>query len=156
MPGCKLLKTITFDGTFLNDACVAGITNQVLYEGEGDTLVYFGFRTGIWDDGAAGYTFEVYIDNISLTAEGTSVVDDVNTDQFVIAPNPFDEQITISSATQIKEISVVNVVGQRVYHQPDVQSSTLIVNLSNLESGIYYIRLTDEDGKILIGKSIKL
>jgi len=145
-----------FDGTFLNDACEPNITNQVFFEGEGDTMVYFGFRSGIWDDQGSGYTFEVYFDNISLTAEETYIISDINTDKFVIAPNPFNEQITISSSTRVKEISVVNIVGQPVYNQSDVQSSTLIVNLSNLESGIYYIRLTDQDGNIFIAKSIKL
>jgi len=148
--------TDTFDGTFLNDACVAGITNQVFFEGEGDTMVYFGFRSGIWDDQGSEYTFEVYIDNISLTAEGTSVNDGVNTNQFVIAPNPFNEHITISSATRIKEISVVDVTGQQVYHQSNVKSSSLVINLSDAESGIYFIRLTDWKGNTYIGKSIKL
>ena len=151
-----LCPTDTFDGTFLNDACVAGITNQVLFEGEGDTMVYFGFRSGIWDDQGSEYTFEVYFDNISLTAEGTSVNDHINTNQFVIAPNPFNEQITISSTTRIKEVFIINVVGQTVYHQSDVQSSTLVVNLSDVESGIYFIKLTDRDGNIFVRKSIKL
>ncbi len=148
--------TDTFDGTFLNDACMADATNQVFFEGEGDTMVYFGFRSGIWDDQGAEYTFEVYIDNISLTAEGTSAIGNVNTDKFVIAPNPFNEHITISSATRIKEISVVNVTGQQVYHRSDVKSSSLVINLSDAESGIYFIRLTDWKGNTFIGKSIKL
>jgi hypothetical protein len=148
--------TDTFDGTFLNDACMADATNQVFFEGEGDTMVYIGFRSGIWDDQGAEYTFEVYIDNISLTAEGTSAIGNVNTDKFVIAPNPFNEHITIYSATWIKEISVVNVTGQHVYHQSGVKSSSLVINLSDAESGIYFIRLTDWKGNTFIGKSIKL
>ena len=146
-----------YDGTFLNDACQSNTTNnQILYEGEGDTMVYFGFRSGIWDDQGSGYTFEVYFDNISLTAEGTSVNDHFNSDQLVIAPNPFDEHIKISSANRIKEVLILNVVGQPVYHQSDIQSSTIAINLSEAGSGIYFISVTDRKGNSFIRKSIKL
>jgi hypothetical protein len=148
--------TDTFDGTFLNDACVAGITNQVFFEGEGDTMVYFGFRSGIYDDQGNGYTFEVFIDNISLTPEGSSVIGDMNTDKFVIAPSPFNDHFTISSAGQIKEVLVFNVVGQPVYHQSGLQLSHIVVNLGNVEPGIYFISLTDRSGNTFIRKTIKL
>ena len=145
-----------FDGTFLNDACEPNITNQVFFEGEGDTMVYFGFRSGIWDDQGSGYTFEVYFDNISLTAEGTSSVSDEHTNHFVIAPNPFHRHIIISSAIQIKEVYIINVVGKLVYHKSDLKSPTLLVDLSDEESGIYFIRLIDAKGNTCIRKSIKL
>jgi hypothetical protein len=145
-----------FDGTFQNDACMADVTNQVFYEGEGDTLVYFGFRSGIWDDTGSGYTFEVYFDNISLKAEGTSAVSDVHDDHFVVAPNPFHGHIIIGSAIEIKEVSIFNVVGKQVYNNTDLQSATLLVNLSDEDSGVYFIRLVDVMGNIVIRKIIKL
>lgn len=145
-----------FDGTFLNDACMADATNQVFFEGEDDTLVYFGFRSGIYDTDGSGYTFEVYIDNISLTAEGTSAVSDVHADHFVVAPNPFHRYITISSAIQIKEISIFNVVGKQVYHKSDLHSAIYLVDLSDEESGVYFIRLSDVKGNTCIRKNIKL
>ncbi len=148
--------TDTFDGTFQNDACVAGITNQVFFEGEGDTTVYFGFRSGIWDDQGAGYTFEVYFDNISLLAEGTSAIGDVHTDHFMVAPNPFNENIKISIATRIKEVLILNVVGQPVYHQTDIKSSSLVINLQDAGSGIYFISVTDWKGNTFTRKTIKL
>jgi hypothetical protein len=145
-----------FDGTFQNDACVAGITNQVFFEGEGDTLVYFGFRSGIWDDAGSGYTFEVYFDNISLKAEGTSAISDVHSDHFAVAPNPFHGHIIIGSAIEIKEVSIFNVVGKQVYHKSDLQAATLLVNLSDEDSGVYFIRLVDVMGNTVIRKTIKL
>jgi len=145
-----------FDGTFLNDACIPDATNPISFEGEGDTTVYFGFRSGIYDDGGSEYTFEVFVDNISLTSDATSAVGGIKADQLVIAPNPFNEQVTITSPTQIKEISVMNVIGQSVYHRSGIESATPVIDLSNAEPGIYHIMLTDEDGNTFVRKSIKL
>jgi hypothetical protein len=148
--------TDTFDGTFLNDACMADATNEVFFEGEGDTIVYFGFRSGIWDDQGNGYSFEVFFDNISLTPQGGSVIGDMNTDKFVIAPSPFIDHFTISSGGQIKEVLVLNVVGQPVYRLSDLQSSHIVINLADAEPGIYFISLTDRSGNTFIRKTIKL
>lgn len=148
--------TDEFDGTIQNDACSPGTTNSVLFEGEGDTTVYFGFRTGIWDDSGSGYTFEVYVDNISLTAASSTSISKQTAEKLAISPNPFKNQITISSETLIRDISIVNNIGQLIYHQSNLQTQNQILDLTTVLPGIYQIIITDQSGKIIVRKAVKL
>lgn len=149
-----LCTTDQYDGTFKNDACTPGSTNTVMFEGEGDTIVFFGFRSGIWDDQGSGYTFEVFIDNISLTVAEASSVKDGNIEVSVL-PNPFKENIVIHSSNKINEISVVNTFGQQVYQVSGVNALSHTVQLSGQVDGMYFIVVKDYQGKALVTKTVK-
>jgi len=56
-----------------------------------------------------------------------------------IQPNPATDQIFIVSDKEILEVEVVNQLGQRVYMQ-EVGNTTLNLNTSKFESGVYYVR----------------
>jgi hypothetical protein len=143
-----------FDGTFQADACTPGTTNEVFFEGTGDTTVYFGFRSGIWDDQNGGLSFEVFIDNISLTAGGGTNLKE-NKLMMDLYPNPFENELTISLDRKIQEVEVLNLLGQSVYKQKNINSNSYQLNLSGSATGIYYLIITDIKGEQSTAKTIK-
>ncbi len=67
-----------------------------------------------------------------------------------IYPNPTASQLNISSEKKIEKIEVYNQLGSLVY-----QSTNLINDISVLESGIYFVKITSEEGLVATKKIIK-
>jgi hypothetical protein len=57
----------------------------------------------------------------------------------LIYPNPTQGNITIRSKTPLKEVHVFDVLGKDVYRSANQNS----INLSHLNKGAYYVRITD-------------
>lgn len=141
-----------FDGTFAEDACTPGTTNQVYFEGEGDTTVYFGFRMGIWDDSGSGYSFEVFIDNISLVAGAVTSAEAGKTSEPVVYPNPVTDKLHVSSAVALKSLQVINLTGQEVLSYDNIRDHEFSIDLSKESAGIYLVVIRDVDGNLTYKK----
>ncbi len=72
-----------------------------------------------------------------------------------ISPNPFSEQTVIQSDNNFKnaELKVCNSFGQEVKHKDNLFGKEIILNTDDLPSGLYVIRLAEEN-KIYTGKLI--
>jgi hypothetical protein len=72
-----------------------------------------------------------------------------------VYPNPATEQITIEFENQVKsiDITIINIFGQTIIHQQMSGNSKYNLNISNLESGMYFYSIIS-NGKVL--KSDKL
>lgn len=68
-----------------------------------------------------------------------------------IYPNPANEFIHIRSTEKIKNMDCFNYAGQAV----DVKVENSSVDISSLSKGLYFIRITSENGKTLTQKFIK-
>ena len=64
-----------------------------------------------------------------------------------IYPNPVQDVLNIKGAASIQEVQIINLVGQVVYTQK-VDNDFLKLNLSNLRSGIYNLKVKIADGFI--------
>ncbi len=66
-------------------------------------------------------------------------------------PNPAREQITlnVSGDIELSEVSVVNSVGQVMYHNTQVKSNEMKLDLNGYTNGHYMLRATTKDGVIL-------
>lgn len=64
-----------------------------------------------------------------------------------VYPNPTNGKINII-AERLKQVMVLNTLGQVIYKQ-DVKSDNLTIDLGDLESGIYILRLTTEKGTLV-------
>lgn len=67
-----------------------------------------------------------------------------------VYPNPTTSQLNISSEKKIEKIEVYNQLGSLVY-----QSTHLINDISVLESGIYFVKITSAEGLVATKKIIK-
>lgn len=63
-----------------------------------------------------------------------------------VGPNPVTDIVTLRNATPINKITVFNQLGQAVFEQ-EYNSKTVEVNLSDLNSGIYFISTDSNSNK---------
>jgi len=82
-----------------------------------------------------------------------------------IYPNPAKEWIVVSCKSLVNTIEVIDVLGRtmmvRQAHHDDADSPLkrglggFEINVSNLPSGIYFVKITDEKGNVVNGKFVK-
>jgi hypothetical protein len=137
-----------FDGTFVETACIASGTNPFTYEGTGDTIVYIGFRMGIWDGEGNGYAFEVFVDNVSLTGPESSVRNYADPGKVNVFPNPASGKVTVANI-ESDQIRIFNLAGQELL-QVSVNNKIMNLDLSGLTKGMYLLKAGDSAAKLMI------
>ncbi len=70
---------------------------------------------------------------------------------FSIYPNPATKYLIIQSNAMIKELKIINSSGQNNLYIPNTDR----IDISDLNSGVYYIKVTDVNGNIGVKKVIK-
>ncbi len=76
---------------------------------------------------------------------------DINGKDVVVYPNPFKEVVKINNIDGVATISVVDMAGKLVGEFEPTKD----LNLSNLDAGMYIIRLVYKDGSVKTVKTIK-
>jgi hypothetical protein len=66
---------------------------------------------------------------------------------YMIYPNPAKTVVNINSSTELRTVTIFNQVGQVVYNQ-DVQGNAIQVNTSDLQKGIYFVKLNSVAGEV--------
>ncbi len=77
--------------------------------------------------------------------------ENLNASDFEIYPNPTHGMITIerSGSTNIDKISIFDLMGQQVYNNTEqIQNSKILIDLSSLSQGIYFVQLKNKLGTI--------
>jgi hypothetical protein len=72
----------------------------------------------------------------------------------LIYPNPFNNNIFIESTLEIKEVRIINTLGQLVYLN-NIPSQIKNIETANLENGFYFIVIRDHNQNIYTYKIIK-
>ncbi len=78
----------------------------------------------------------------------TVIVSNINTTpNFIIFPNPAKNKIFISSDNNllVKEVTIYNMVGQKMQH---INGNSKIIDISNLRNGIYIIEIVTKEYKL--------
>jgi len=116
-------------------------------DGDSDTLRFNPNQPplGNWPSTFAYY----YIDDVSVVAldsvpsgVGINEVEELG---FTVYPNPATEILNIKSAKQLVGVRVLDMRGRRVYAE-NIAATTLEVDLKSIQTGIYMLEVTDEDG----------
>ena len=69
-----------------------------------------------------------------------------------VYPNPAENNLYIRSNTTLSKVAVYNVLGARVKEYGNVAQS---VNVSDLATGVYNIKITDTNGKTFTSMFMK-
>ena len=70
--------------------------------------------------------------------------------KFSVYPNPVKDELTITTEVRVEEIAIYDVYGrQAMCQQVNETTSQQVVNVTGLNSGIYFVRITTEDGEIV-------
>jgi hypothetical protein len=91
--------------------------------------------------------FILYIDNIKVASTGVGI-DDVTSENasFNVYPNPVKNELNITSNTSLKNIKIVNTVGQEILNE-NVSGNHYKINTSSYIKGIYFVQIESEKGK---------
>jgi len=65
-----------------------------------------------------------------------------------VYPNPTTNTFTISSEVPFSKVAIYDVTGQVVYNKPVSNSKSLTVDISNLNDGIYFVKVATKSGLI--------
>ena len=68
-------------------------------------------------------------------------------------PNPTNGQFTILG-TNLKQAKIINTLGQCVATAKD-EGEQLTVDISNLPAGVYFVSITDKEGRKCVKKVVK-
>ncbi|WP_281298353.1 LamG-like jellyroll fold domain-containing protein [Flavobacterium limnophilum] len=122
------------------------------------------FRLGLTENGSTGY-FSGAIDDLkiynyaltqadvnSLFTNNTLSSQDFsqNNLKVLLYPNPVKDVLNIETKTELKSVEIYNIQGQKV--KTSTQKQT---NVSDLASGIYMVRIQDENNGIATEKIVK-
>jgi len=131
-------KTVTLSAT--GDFSVSA-TAAELADG---LIIQYGFSvTGVPADPAN----EGALGSVVVGAKATASTTDVTVGDFNIYPNPTTNVLNISSDATINRANVYNLLGQQV-KTFDVNSNRTALNVSDLESGIYLVKITSGSKQI--------
>ena len=73
-------------------------------------------------------------------------INDVNvSNSFEVYPNPAHETVTVSTTMNAQKVEVLNYLGQVIYSQ-SVSSNNFTLNVANYADGVYFIRISGNDG----------
>ena len=127
---------------------------------EGQTIT-FDIKTRKLDKTAmSGLTFVVirFFDDEGMTNEvgasafPTTSTSSISSEELVLYPNPTTNSFQIKNDNNIKTVSIFNVVGAQI--SSERHSTGMTHNVSDLRSGMYLVRLQDNNGKTV--KSMRL
>ena len=97
------------------------------------------------DDYIATFTVEEHVD-----------IAEMMEDNFIgIFPNPFNSKININTDLNIEKVEIYSLDGKRIALDNKYKKGMKQIDLSYLKSGVYFIALTDEEGRKYAQKIIK-
>jgi len=114
-----------------------------------NTIFAFYGSSGTTDD-AEDYDF--FIDNFKVTASQLATSETKVKEGLKVYPNPFTDVINISDVSQVKSVSIIDLAGRVV---KTVESPSSVLQLGDLNHGMYLTVLYMKDGSKQIFKVIK-
>ena len=106
------------------------------------------------NDGAVGHEFigTIWIDDFkagsAAKSEVTILLKNVNDTKLSLYPNPVVNELTISKVAPNSILNIYSAIGQLVLVKKLTQVENVNVNLQQLHSGTYIVRLTSDQGVI--------
>ena len=145
------IKVFNADFSIVKEEFVplTGATFSVVYTNvePADAVVQYGFQvTGI----NANPADEAALGNVVVTNSSLGV-NDINTINVAVFPNPTANNVNIQSDEQLKSVVVYNVLGQ-VVKNATPNATNFSLEMSNVDGGMYFVTVTTETGS----KTVKL
>ena len=67
-----------------------------------------------------------------------------------IYPNPVQSELYIATELQVEEITIYDIYGrQAVRQQVNGSTSQQVVNVADLNSGVYFVKVSTDNGEIV-------
>lgn len=141
--------------------CVKMTDTQTWLQGQGATVDIFIQDPALDHDGFQLQSSFAYkdsiLDNYLLCYNGTlSVEEELNKLDILAVPNPFYSQTILQTNTRFKNamLTVYNSFGQTVKQINNLSGQAITFHRDNLQSGLYFFCLTQENKIITVGKLV--
>ena len=112
----------------------------------------------IGGDFSNGFTLgsPVQIYNGNLVESCTTSVEDELSSNANVFPNPFQQEVTIELLDLAKNISIFNSTGKLFYQSGSSSNRSTTIATNNYPSGVYFVRIENENGETTTRKIIKM
>jgi len=84
-----------------------------------------------------------------VNVTGITGLDEIESTQAKIFPNPFGNYISVSSSVIINQVELVNVTGAVVKTISSIEANVFELNTEELSAGIYFLRMNSDKGTLL-------
>ena len=102
------------------------------------------------------YRNRAYFDDLMVTRlHSTTGMGNISGVEFSIYPNPSKDLLNVEYEGGLKSVIILNMLGQRIKQFENMDSQRMNINISDLEQGIYMIRLTSNDDSTGLGRFVK-
>jgi len=126
---------------------------------EGEMMNFKVFRPSTREEFVAEATYDVSLPNTNLFSEyGLSSVinftlnitgiNDIIASEISVYPNPASTLVNVISGVEIRNVKLVNFVGQVVLEQ-NVDANSVRLDVSNLTTGIYFVKVETTSGAVV-------
>ena len=89
-----------------------------------------------------------------IDENGTLGTDEIIVEDLAsVYPNPANASVTVTGE-DLKQIEVINTLGQRLATR-HVEGSKVTIDIGNLPVGVFFLGITDENGKYCVRKLVK-
>ena len=170
----SIIKQIAFE-TVVDSLYKSGLSNYTpIIQQVGDSLFINGYTNCNWYLNDSFITTANYI-IVHVSGNYTATTTDVNNCNYLtfanslnilqipnenfktlvkLYPNPISSKLTIESSLEIKQIEIYSIYGQtnRIYEFNNNNNNT--IDLSDLENGVYFVKMILASNKFLIKKII--
>ncbi len=95
---------------------------------------------------------------VTITAEFTKTAVGINDEMeitYQVMPNPFTNQLVLKGIANAKEVNIYSVTGTLVYSNSNIVTNEITINTNNLKQGVYFVKVTNKQGKSSFEKVIK-
>ncbi len=147
------------DETGANQMTIIGEVNQTITLTNSNLIgKYIAFRvtpvaeTGVIPETLVGEAvLSNYIGPVALD------INEINKNRIKIYPNPISEKLYIQNINKIKNISIINVLGQEIKNiDIDNNENNIKINMTEFEKGIYIIKFNGKENNVYIRRIIKI
>lgn len=103
--------------------------------------------------GGAAYTYDTFIAKMDTLVNGINEAENF-TNGFIISPNPFATQATITFGKEISDaaLRIYNLYGQLVQERKNINGKEIILTRQNLDCGVYFYEVEEKGKKNYAGK----
>jgi hypothetical protein len=119
--------------------------------GQSPDSVIVQFQSSSWNDTLTSFVgSDLKIDEIHFKSQSiiTGIFNYKNESSLSVFPNPTTGKIQIQSLGSIQNLEIYNVLGEQIYKAPYSKQQTMNeVDLSNFQKGIYFVKISYENGK---------
>jgi hypothetical protein len=137
---------ITYDGDFVVGFLIHDPAAFLGYDGEVETDRYWNYdvTNQIWTE----ETSKAYFIRAVVQVTATGLIEELEGTMINVYPNPASDVLNINAENGVKQVTLINPVGQVVYDAV-LEANKTSIDLSEFTVGVYMVQLKKADGTVL-------